>query len=163
MGHDLTLHTLLLLGLLWLCVIVRWIWPRRRATMAQADSQPTTRTYRRSADPPPFPGLTIRPPCAACEQAAQAPIAEASFGPPALMTSARGRRRQVATQYQFCPRPCCQYYNWLQVLGGAETPHIDQGVRQQLHPIVPLLNVFKTEEQPLELVLPCKRPFHSIP
>src|SRR6266850_2845641 len=54
-------------------------------------------------------------------------------------------------------------FNWLQVLGGAETPHIDQGVRQQLHPIVPLLNVFKTEEQPLELVLPRKRPFHSIP
>src|SRR5262245_40054212 len=53
--------------------------------------------------------------------------------------------------------------NWLQVLGGAETPHIDQGVRQPLHPIVPLLNVFKTEEQPLELVLPPKRPFHSIP
>jgi hypothetical protein len=53
--------------------------------------------------------------------------------------------------------------NWLQVLGGAEMPHINQGVRQQLHPVVPLLNVFKTEEQPLEFVLPRKRPLHPVP
>src|SRR6266436_8084262 len=46
--------------------------------------------------------------------------------------------------------------NWLRVLGTTECPQIDQSVRQQLHPIVSLLNVLKTQEQPLEFVLPRK-------
>jgi IS1 family transposase/transposase-like protein len=113
MGHNLFFHTLLLLGVLWFCVILRWVWPRRRAALDQADGQPATRTYRRSTDPPPFPGLTTKPLCATCEQVAQAHVAQASSGPPPLMTSTRGRRRQVATQHQFCPYPCCQYYGWV--------------------------------------------------
>jgi transposase-like protein/IS1 family transposase len=113
MGHDLLFHALLLLGVLWFCVILRWVWPRRRAALDQADGQPATRTYRRSADLPPFPGLTTRPLCATCEQAAQAHVAQAPSGPPPLMTSTRGRRRQVATQHQFCPHPCCRYYGWV--------------------------------------------------
>ncbi len=60
------------------------------------------------------------------------------------------------------PRP--QYpYNWLQVLGTTETPDIDQGVRHQFHPVVTLLDVLETEEQPLEFVLPRKRPLDSLP
>ena len=106
MGHDLPFHALILLGVLWLCVLLRCLWPRRRAATDQADGQPATRTSRRSADPPPFPGLTTKPLCAACEQAAQARVAQVSSGPPPLMTSTRGRRRQVATQHQFCPHPC---------------------------------------------------------
>jgi IS1 family transposase/transposase-like protein len=113
MGHDLPFHALILLGVLWLCVLLRWVWPRRRAATDQADGQPATRTSRRSADPPPFPGLTTKPLCAACEQAAQARVAQVSSGPPPLMTSTRGRRRQVATQHQFCPHPCCRYYGWV--------------------------------------------------
>jgi hypothetical protein len=31
-------------------------------------------------------------------------------------------------------------------LGTTETPHIDQGVRQQFHPVVALLDVLETEE-----------------
>ena len=113
MGHDLPFHALILLGVLWLCVLLRWAWPRRRAATDQADGQPATRTSRRSADPPPFPGLTTKPLCAACEQAVQARVAQVSSGPPPLMTSTRGRRRQVATQHQFCPHPCCRYYGWV--------------------------------------------------
>jgi transposase-like protein len=113
MGHDPLFHALLLLEGLWFCAILRWVWPRRRAAMDQADGQPATRTDRCSADPPPFPGLTTKPLCATCEQAAQAHVAQASAGPPPLMTSARGRRRQVATQHQFCPHPCCRYYGWV--------------------------------------------------
>jgi hypothetical protein len=102
MGHDLLFHALLLLGVLGFGAILRGVWPPRRAAMDQADGQPATRTYRRSADPPPFPGLTTKPLCATCEQAAQAHVAQASAGAPPLMTSTRGRRRQVATQHQFC-------------------------------------------------------------
>jgi len=35
--------------------------------------------------------------------------------------------------------------NWSQVLGTTETPHIDQGVRHQFHPVVALLDVLETE------------------
>ena len=35
--------------------------------------------------------------------------------------------------------------NWLRVLDTAERSQIDQGIRHQLHPIVPLLEAFKAE------------------
>jgi hypothetical protein len=41
-------------------------------------------------------------------------------------------------------------YNWLRVLGTAELAQIDQRVCQQLHPIVPPLDTFKSDQQPLE-------------
>jgi hypothetical protein len=47
-------------------------------------------------------------------------------------------------------------FNWLRVLGTAEFSQVDQRIRQQLHPIVLLLEVFKTEQQPLKFVLPRK-------
>jgi hypothetical protein len=40
---------------------------------------------------------------------------------------------------------CSLQFNWLQVLGTTETPHIDQGVRHQFHPVVALLDVLETE------------------
>ena len=54
-------------------------------------------------------------------------------------------------------------FNWLQVLGTTETPHIDQGVRHQFHPVVTLLDVLETEKQALEFVLPRKRPLDALP
>src|SRR5262249_40466345 len=43
-------------------------------------------------------------------------------------------------------------FNWLRVLDTAERPQIDQGIGHHLHPIVSLLDTFKAEQQPLELV-----------
>jgi hypothetical protein len=54
-----------------------------------------------------------------------------------------------------------QVSNWLRVLGIAERSQVDQRIRQQLHPIVPLLDTFKTSQQPLEFVLPRKGPLDS--
>lgn len=54
-------------------------------------------------------------------------------------------------------------YNWLQVLGTTETPHIDQGVRQQFHPVVALLDVLETKQQPFAFVLPRERPPDALP
>jgi len=51
----------------------------------------------------------------------------------------------------------------LQALGTTETPHIDQGVRHQFHPVVALLDVLGTEQQPLAFILPRKRPLSSLP
>src|SRR6266446_274444 len=53
--------------------------------------------------------------------------------------------------------------NWLQVLGTTETPHIAQGVRHQFHPVVALLDMLETEEEPLAFVLPRKRPLDALP
>jgi hypothetical protein len=57
----------------------------------------------------------------------------------------------------------CFRLNWLRVLGTAELPHIDQGVRQQFHAKVSLLQVFKPKQQPLELILPRKGPIDASP
>jgi hypothetical protein len=53
--------------------------------------------------------------------------------------------------------------NWLRVLGTAELPHIDQGVRHQFHAKVSLLRVFKTKEEPLEFIFPRKCPIDTSP
>jgi hypothetical protein len=53
--------------------------------------------------------------------------------------------------------------NWLQVLGITEMPQIDQGVGHQFHPVVALLDGLESEEQPLEFVLPRKRPLDALP
>ena len=50
--------------------------------------------------------------------------------------------------------------NWLQVLDTAERTQIYQRVRHQFHAVVSLLDAFKAEQQPLELVLPGKGPLN---
>src|SRR2546427_8815775 len=45
----------------------------------------------------------------------------------------------------------------------SQTYSVDHRLRQQLHPIVPLLDAFKTEQQPLAFVLPRKGPFDPHP
>ena len=52
---------------------------------------------------------------------------------------------------------------WLRVLGTTEMPHIDQRIRHQFHPVVALLDVLETEQQPLEFVLPRKGPLDALP
>jgi hypothetical protein len=51
----------------------------------------------------------------------------------------------------------------LRVLGTTELPHIDQGIRQQFHAKVSLLQVFKTKQHSLEFILPRKGPIDTRP
>jgi hypothetical protein len=51
--------------------------------------------------------------------------------------------------------------NGLQGLGHAEAPPIDEGIRQQLPPIVALLDARKTPQQPLAFVLPRQGPLDT--
>jgi hypothetical protein len=53
--------------------------------------------------------------------------------------------------------------NWLRVLGTAELPHIDQGVRQQLYANMSLLNTLKPTEEPLEFIFPRQGPIDTSP
>ena len=52
---------------------------------------------------------------------------------------------------------------WLQVLGTAELTQINQRIRHQLHAVVSLLDVFKSQQQPLERIFPRKGPFNAHP
>ena len=47
-------------------------------------------------------------------------------------------------------------FNWLRVLDTAEGSQVDQRVCQQLHAIMPLLDAFKSEQQPFEFIFPRK-------
>ena len=53
--------------------------------------------------------------------------------------------------------------SWLRVLDTTERSQVDQRIGHQLHAIVPLLDAFKSEQQPLELVFPGKGPLDTHP
>src|SRR5215831_8491458 len=110
MVSDLFFSALVLFALLWLCVILHDMWLYGHTTAG-----PTTPTpaRKRPREPKPFPGLTDKPRCAACEQAIQAPTVPPPPAPSLQITSTRGRRRQVDTSAQFCPYPHCQYQGWV--------------------------------------------------
>src|SRR4030095_12742848 len=69
----------------------------------------------------------------------------------------RGRPRPVTSFLLFLP---C---NWLRVSDTAERSQVDQRIGHQLHAIVPLLDTFKSEQQPLEFIFPCKGPLDTHP
>src|SRR2546430_10521658 len=112
MGHNLFFYTLLLLGLLWLCILLYGVWPQGRPAPSQTTPTPAKPIKTRSKDPKPFAGLTHQPHCAACEHAAE-PSREAPSAPPPRMVSTQGRRRQVDTSSHFCPQPTCSYQGWV--------------------------------------------------
>jgi hypothetical protein len=109
MVSDLFVYELLLVGLLWLCVMLHDAWRSDCLAGYQRTSKPVTPPRKRSRDPNPFSGLTRKPHCAACEQAAQEPAAPPLPAPPPPIISNRGRPRQVDTSQQFCPNPDCAY------------------------------------------------------
>src|SRR5215510_10026865 len=53
--------------------------------------------------------------------------------------------------------------NWLQVLGTAERSQVAQRLGHHLHAIVPVLETFKAEPQPLERIFPGKGPLAPPP
>src|SRR5712691_1107787 len=108
MVSDLFFYELLLLGLLWLCVMLYYAGPSDRSAGDQRTSKPIPPPHKRSSDPKPFPGLTRKPSCAACEQThAYAP--QPPGGPPPRIVPTRGRPRQVDTSQHCCPSPACTY------------------------------------------------------
>jgi hypothetical protein len=71
----------------------------------------------------------------------------------------RPRHRTIHVQCPMCT-PVMIILNWLRVLGTTERSQINQRICHQLHAIVPLLDAFKTQQQPLEFILPGKGPLH---
>ena len=132
MVSDLFFYELLLLGLLWLCVMLYYAGPSDRSAGDQRTSKPIPPPHKRSSDPQPFPGLTRKPHCATCEQAAQGPAALPPSAPPPI-TSSRGRPRQVDTSRHFCPNPDCAYRGWVGWGNLSANGHPSSGPWRQLH------------------------------
>ncbi len=67
MMPDPLFYQLLLVGLVWLCLMLHVVWPSDRATASPTTPRPAKAPPQRSSDSKPFPGLTRKPPCVACE------------------------------------------------------------------------------------------------
>jgi hypothetical protein len=106
MISDLFFYQLVLLGLVWLCLMLHWVWPSDWATV------PATSSRRRRREPTPFAGLTHKPHCDACAHAS-ASRSQPPCAPPLRLVMTRGRRRQVDTATHFCPNPDCRYRGWV--------------------------------------------------
>src|SRR5712692_9795876 len=132
MVSHLFFYQLVLLGLLWLCVMLHYAWPNECAGGDQRPSQPLPPPRKRSSDPKLFPGLTRKPPCAACEQAHEHGPQPPGCPPP-RMAPTRGRPRQVDTSSHFCPDPDCTYGGWLGLGNITSNGHPSGGPWRQLH------------------------------
>jgi len=111
MVSRLFFYQLMFLGLLWLCVMLHYAWPNECAGGDQRPSK-SLPSRKRSSDPKPFPGLTRKPPCAACEQAHEHGLQPPGCPPPRIVPT-RGRPRQVDTSFHFCPHANCAYRGWV--------------------------------------------------
>ncbi len=132
MVSHLFFYQMMFLGLLWLCVMLHYAWPNECTGGDQRPSKPLPPPRKHSSDPKPFPGLTRKPPCAACEQA-RADALQPPGCPPPRMVPARGRPRQVDTSSHFCPQPPCAYWGWLGLGNITSNGHPSGGLWRQLH------------------------------
>jgi len=69
----------------------------------------------------------------------------------------------MTTTQAWTRRSILQGGNWLQVLGTAERSQVAQRLGHHLHAIVPVLETFKAEPQPLERIFPGKGPLAPPP
>jgi len=132
MVSHLFFYQLMFLGLLWLCVMLHYAWPNECTGGDQRPSQPLPPPRKRSRTPQPFPGLTRKPPCAACEQAHAYAPQPPGCSPPHMVPS-RGRPRQVDTSQHFCPHPDCAYQGWVGLGNLCANGHPSGGPWRQLH------------------------------
>jgi len=104
-------YQLVMVGLLWLCVMLHYVWPSPDA-VSPPPPGPLQLKRKRSKEPKPFVGLTTKPHCDVCAHAA-APHPHAPAAPPPRLVLTRGRRRHVDTSMHFCPNPDCAYRGWV--------------------------------------------------
>src|SRR6266850_6052003 len=125
-------YQLVLLGLLWFFFMLPAAWPSQGTATQRRPVEPILPPRQRSSDPQPFPGLTHKPLCAACEQAhASAP--QPPGCPPPRIVLTRGRPRQVETSQHFCPGPACTYGGWRGLGNITSNGHPSGGLWRQLH------------------------------
>src|SRR5882762_7460539 len=132
MVSHLFFYQLIFLGLLWLCVMLHYAWTNECAGGDQRPSKPLPPPRKRSRDLKPFPGLTRKPPCAACEQAhAYGP--QPPGCPPPHLGPTRGRPREVDPSFHFCPNTTCAYRGWVRWGNLSANGHPSGGPWRQWH------------------------------
>src|SRR5499433_1111964 len=130
---NLVFYQLVLIALVWVFLMLSWLWPSEPAAARPIPPTPVTPPRKRSTAPQPFPGLTRKPSCAACEQALEAPRPPLSPPPPPSVPSTRPRRRHVDTSDHFCPDRDCRYGGWLGLGNITSNGHPSGGPWRQLH------------------------------
>ena len=132
MVSHLFYYQLVLVVLVWLWVMLQWAWPSDPAAVCPTIPEPPCPRPKRHREPPPFPGLTRQPPCAACEQAHEH-VPQPPGCPPPRIVPTRGRPRQVETSRHFCPHPDCAYQGWVGLGNLCANGHPSGGPWRQLH------------------------------
>src|SRR4029450_10821904 len=130
---HLVVYQLGLIALVWVFLMLYRLWPSEPAAARPMPPKPLMRQCKRSTKHTPFPGLTRKPSCAACEQAIEAPRRQPSPPPPPTVPSTRGRRRHVDTSDHFCPDRDCRYGGWLGLGNITSNGHPSGGPWRQRH------------------------------
>jgi transposase-like protein len=126
---------LALLGLLWLCVMLHLAWPRRGPVSSRRSVEPETSVKsrrKRSTAPPPFVGLTHKPPCALCDHEAAHPTPPPPMRPDPMSPTNR-RPRQVDTSRHCCPHEGWDYRGWVGLRNLRANGHPNGGPWRQCH------------------------------
>src|SRR4029450_12250879 len=107
-------YQLAIVGLLWLCIMLHYVWPSRGAASPPppAAPVPSKSKRQRANEPKPFKGLTKKPHCVACEHQANHPTPPFPQ-PPEPMPPTHRRPCVIDTSRHFCPHGGCDYQGWL--------------------------------------------------
>jgi IS1 family transposase len=127
-------YQLAVVGFLWLCIMLHYVWPSPNAVLPQppATLLPPKSKRTRQSEPKPFAGLTQRPHCAACEQDANHPKAPPPRRPDAMPPTTR-RPCVIDTSMHFCPHAGCDYRGWLGLGNLRANGHPSGGPWRQLY------------------------------
>lgn len=127
-------YQLAVLGFLWFCIMLHYVWPSRSAVSPQLSTEPTPPRFKRqpTTEPQPFEGLMQRPHCAACEHAATHLQAPPSLCPDAMPPRNR-RPCAIDTSRHFCPHADCAYRGWLGLGNLRANGHPSGGPWRQLY------------------------------
>jgi len=133
MVSNLVFYQLVLIALVWVFLMLAWVWPSEPAAARLIPPTPVTPPRTRSTAPTPFPGLTRKPHCDACEPTIADCRLPLPSAPPPKIISTRGRRRHVDTSRHFCPDADCRYGGWGGLGNLSANGHPSGGPWRQLH------------------------------
>jgi hypothetical protein len=107
-------YQLVIVGLLWLCVMLHYVWPSQDAVSPPPPMQPVPPQVKRKRfkELKPFVGLTQRPHCALCAHETNHPEPQPPRRPAPMAPPTR-RPRVIDTSRHFCPQAGCDYRGWL--------------------------------------------------
>ena len=127
-------YQLAVVGFLWLCIMLHYIWPSRDAVSPQLPTEPVPLRFKRKRtnEPKPFAGLTQRPHCAACEHDAHHPKPRLHRRPDPMPPTNR-RPCAIDTSMHFCPHDGCDYRGWLGLGNLRANGHPSGGPWRQLY------------------------------